>query len=134
MAKQKTILADGQHADLLVFNVVNVKLKNKNMKIQFNTDKNVQGNEELSTFITSLISKQLSRFEDQITRLEVHLSDEDGKKEGFNNIRCMLEARIEGRAPLGVTAQANTHQQAVTGAVEKLKVSLETIYGRLRNR
>jgi hypothetical protein len=52
------------------------------MKIQFNTDKNVTGSEELRASLTSIISGELSRFDDHITRLEVHLSDENGHKTG----------------------------------------------------
>jgi hypothetical protein len=35
--------------------------------------------------------------------------------------------------PIAVTNHANTHEQAVEGAVEKLKTSLNTIVGRMRN-
>jgi hypothetical protein len=43
-----------------------------------------------------------------ITRIEVHLSDENGKKEGHNDIQCILEARIEGRDPIAVRCDADT--------------------------
>ena len=103
------------------------------MKIQFNTDKNVTGSEELKTSMTAFISEDLSRYSDQITRLEVHLSDEDGNKHGQNDKRCMIEARLEGMQPIAVTNHADTHEQAVTGAVDKLRSSLNTIQGRLKN-
>jgi ribosome-associated translation inhibitor RaiA len=103
------------------------------MKIQFNTDKNVNAGKELNAIVTALLSEELSRFNDQITRLEVHLSDEDGPKKGQNDKRCMLEARLEGMQPIAVTDHANTHEQAVIGAIDKLKTSLVTILGRLRN-
>ena len=45
----------------------------------------------------------------------------------------MIEARLEGMKPIAVTNNADTQEQAVTGAVEKLKSSLNTIQGRLRN-
>jgi len=103
------------------------------MKIQINTDNNVSGNENRNAALLALLSEGLSRFSDQITRLEVHLSDEDGNKDGLNDIRCVLEARMEGRPPLAVTNQANTRELAAKGAMEKLKALLETIIGRLRN-
>ena len=89
------------------------------MKIQFNTGKNVVGSEELSTSITYLLTEELSRFSHQITRLEVHLSDEDSIKDGQNDKRCMLEARLEGLRPTAVTDLANTYEQAVKGAKKK---------------
>ena len=103
------------------------------MTIQFNTDKNITGSEELRAPLIELISMELDRFSEHITRLEVHLSDENGYKDGPNDIRCMLEARLEGRQPIAVTNNANTHEQAVEGALEKLTTSLNTIVGRLRN-
>jgi ribosome-associated translation inhibitor RaiA len=103
------------------------------MTIQFNTDSNIKGGEELRAPLISLISEELSRFSKQITRVEVHLSDENGPKEGLNDKRCMIEARLEGMKPIAVTNHANTHEQAVEGAVNKLKVSLDAILGRLSN-
>jgi ribosome-associated translation inhibitor RaiA len=103
------------------------------MTIQFNTDNKVTVSEELRAPLISSISEGLSRFSHQITRVEVHLSDENGDKEGLNDKRCMIEARLAGMKPIAVTNHGNTHEQAVEGAVEKLKTSLDTIIGRLRN-
>jgi len=103
------------------------------MQIQFNTDKNVILDEEQIASSTSLISEELSRFSPQITRLEIHLSDEDGNKDGFNDKRCLMEARLAGMKPIAVTDHANTHEQAIFGAIDKLKTSMETITGRLKD-
>jgi ribosome-associated translation inhibitor RaiA len=97
------------------------------MQIQFNTGKNVIISEDLIASSTSLITAGLSRYSHQITRVEVHLSDEDGKKDGVNDKRCMVEARLSGINPIAVTSQANTHEQALSGAIEKMKTSLEKI-------
>jgi len=104
------------------------------MKIQFNTDNNVEVREGLRAPLISLISEELGRFSHQITRVEVHLSDENGDKQGSNDKRCMIEARLAGMKPIAVINHANTHEQAVGGAVDKLKNSLDSILGRLRNR
>jgi len=103
------------------------------MTIQFNTDNNIRGSEELRVPLIALISKKLSRFGHQITRVEVHMSDEDGDKDGLNDKRCMIEARLEGMQPIAVTYHANTHEQAVEGAIDKLKASLDKTLGRTRN-
>ena len=102
------------------------------MIIQFNTDNNIDGTEKFTTTFTGLISDELERYSSHITRIEAHLSDENGKKEGINDKRCVLEARIEGRPPVAVTAHADTHYQAVDGAIDKLKASLDSILGRLK--
>ena len=103
------------------------------MKIQFNTDSNITESKELRDSLIALISEGLSRFSDQISRLEVHLSDENSHKDGLNDKRCLLEARLEGRQPIAVKNQANNLEQVVVGAVDKLKVSLDTKIGRLKN-
>ena len=103
------------------------------MTIQFNTDNKVTVSEEFRAPFISLISERLSRFSHQITRVEVHLSDENGDKEGSNDKRCMIEARLAGMKPIAVTNHGNTQEQALEGAVDKLKTSLDTVLGRMRN-
>ena len=103
------------------------------MNIQINTDNSLNVHETYQTQLKDLLSKELSRFEEHITRLEVHLSDENGNKESEDDKKCMIEARLKGRRPVAVTDVANTYDQAVNGAIDKLKTSLDTILGRLRN-
>ena len=103
------------------------------MIIQINTDKNVEGDERLESYLNTIIKDELSHFSDNITRIEVHLADENSQKNGEDDKRCMIEARIENRQPIAVTSHANTVKIAVNDALEKLKASLETIEGRLEN-
>jgi ribosome-associated translation inhibitor RaiA len=103
------------------------------MIIQLNTDKNIAGDERLESYLSSIIKEELSNFSDHITRIEVHLADENSLKNGEDDKRCMFEARIENKQPIAVTSHANTVEAAVTDALEKLKASLETIEGRLKN-
>lgn len=102
------------------------------MIIQINTDKNIDGNERFTSYFTSLIEDEFSRY-DHITRIEAHFSDENGDKEGKRDKRCLLEARMEGKSPIAVTNFADTHEQAADGAIDKLKASLDTILGKMRN-
>lgn len=103
------------------------------MKIQINTGKNLTVHAEYGNELEVLLKKELSRYSEHITRLEVHLSDENGNKESQNDKKCLLEARLEGRQPLAVTATSNTYDQAVKSAVGKLKALLDTIIGKLRD-
>lgn len=103
------------------------------MHIQFNSGNNVAYNKEFKESLILLISDELNRFEDFITRLEIHLSDEDGKKNGQKDKRCLIEARFKGLQPIAVSDEADTHEFAVIGAVGKLKSSLNTISGRKKN-
>ncbi|MEO6883323.1 MAG: HPF/RaiA family ribosome-associated protein [Bacteroidia bacterium] len=103
------------------------------MTIQFNTDKNIAGTQKISAFINTTIRAELERFSDHITRIEVHLSDENGSKTGQNDKRCMLEARMENRQPIAVTSYANSIEQALNEALDKLKASIEKIDSKLKN-
>jgi hypothetical protein len=103
------------------------------MEIQFNTDKTIKGNVRHQDFFTSQISDKLKRFQSNISRIVVHITDENGNKDGFNDIRCLLEARIEGMQPIAVSCKANNDELAVSGAIDKLKASLDTVLGRLSN-
>jgi hypothetical protein len=70
-----------------------------------------------------------------VTRVEVHLSDQNSdKKVGSVDIRCLLEARLAGHQPISVSDQAATLAQAVDGAVDKLTHSLDSTLGRLGKR
>lgn len=103
------------------------------MTIQFNTDKNITVHEEFNAKLSALLEKKMSRFSDNITRLEVHLSDDNGGKFGHNDKKCLLEARIEHRPPVAVTAEANSYELAVDAAAGKMKSAMDTIFGRLSN-
>ncbi|MFT5077026.1 MAG: ribosome-associated translation inhibitor RaiA [Flavobacteriaceae bacterium] len=103
------------------------------MTIQINTDKTLTGEKRSSDFFISQITEALQRFESHITRIEVHLKDENGKKDGFNNISCLIEARLEGKQPIAITNQADTINLALTGAIDKIKNSIESILGKIQN-
>jgi ribosome-associated translation inhibitor RaiA len=109
--------------------------KDNHMIIQVNTDSNVEGNREVAQQIEAQVENGLEHFGGKITRVEVHLSDENSdKKFGTKDMRCLLEARLAGLRPVTVSHQAATLEQAVEGAVEKLKRSLESTLGRLDKR
>jgi ribosome-associated translation inhibitor RaiA len=103
------------------------------MKIQLNTDVNIEGSEALAAQVSATIEQALERFREHVTRVEVHLSDENGGKSGQQDQRCMLEARFEGRQPVAVTDHAATQGQAVHGAAQKLARLLDSTLGRLHD-
>jgi hypothetical protein len=101
------------------------------MIIQFNTDRNIKLDERHEKHFGDLINDGIERYSSNITRIEVHLSDENGEKEGPNDIRCLIEARLEGLQPIAVTSQANTEEQAILGALDKLRNYVKTTLGRI---
>ena len=103
------------------------------MKIQINTDHHIAGREALSQQAEATVASALEHLAEHVTRVEVHLSDENGKKSGGRDKRCVMEARLEGHQPIAVTEEAETIAQAVDGAADKLKSALDSTLARLRH-
>ena len=101
------------------------------MQIQFNTDESVVGDEALARHAEEIVQRALGRFADKVTRVEIHLSDVNSQKAGENDKRCLMEARLTNRQPVAVTEQAATLHQAIDGAAQKLKRSLDSTLGKL---
>lgn len=101
------------------------------MKIQLNTDHHLRGDESLSQHVEGVIDHSLSRFRDQVTRVEVHLRDVNGAKTGGGDKHCTMEARLEGRPPMAATEDADTMHAAISGAARKLQRVLDSSLGRL---
>lgn len=95
------------------------------MQIQVNTDDNITGREALVARVEADVSASLSRFAEYVTRLEVHLGDENAGKSGGADKRCMIEARPAGQPPVSVTHHADTLDEAWRGASRKLKGVLD---------
>ena len=102
------------------------------MKIQINTDNHISGSQQKSEPIIDSINDSLERFSEQITRIEVHLSDENSKKKGQNDIKCLLEARLKGLDPVAVTEKADSIDEAVEGAIDKMISLLDSKLGKLK--
>jgi ribosome-associated translation inhibitor RaiA len=98
------------------------------MHIQVNTDNHIQSDERLIEYAREVIAGGLSRFQDRVTRIEAHLTDENGaEKAGADDKRCALEARMAGLHPVAVTHHASTVKDALSGAVDKLEKVLNGI-------
>ncbi|MGB5384622.1 MAG: HPF/RaiA family ribosome-associated protein [Lutimonas sp.] len=104
------------------------------MKIQVNTDKNIEGTEMLETFVSEKIRSGLKHFVDKITRIEVHLSDQNADKGGIEDIQCKIEARVEDLQPVIVVSKSSSIEKALNDAVDKMKATLGTIIGKMKNK
>jgi ribosome-associated translation inhibitor RaiA len=103
------------------------------MQIQINTDNHVYGREKLADYVRNIVESAVSRFSEHITRIEVHLGDEQGNKLRPEDKRCMMEVRVGSRHPIAVTHHASTLNRAVDGAAGKLRRSIEHDLHRLRD-
>lgn len=108
------------------------------MQIQTNSDHNIDGHAALKVHVTNVVEGALDQLSEHITRVEVHLSDENGTTKdqtgGKGDKRCVMEARLQGYHPLAVTAHADTLHQSIEGAADKLARLVEKTLGRLNDR
>jgi ribosome-associated translation inhibitor RaiA len=103
------------------------------MQILINTDGHKGGGEALASSVNGMIETALARFSAHVTRVEVHLSDENGSKGGDQDKRCVIEARMEGRKPVAVSDHAASMKQALQGAIDKLQHLLDRTVGKLND-
>jgi hypothetical protein len=104
------------------------------VQIQVNTDDNIHGRDSLVAKVQAEVEQVLGRFAEQVTRIEVHLSDENAAKPGSSDKRCMMEARPTGQKPVAVTHEAGTLAEAYAGATKKMRALLTTQLGKLNEK
>lgn len=103
------------------------------MQIQVNTSNGVENKETLERWADAEIRQHLSRFAEDVMRVEVHLSDENHGKAGADDKCCVMEARLAHHQPLAVTQHGHTMDEAFRGATGKLKRLLDSTLGRLNS-
>jgi ribosome-associated translation inhibitor RaiA len=104
------------------------------MLVQIHTDPNIESNDTLTTRVEEAVTGAVGRFGDRVSRVQVHLEDENASKSGERDKRCMMEARLDGRPPVAVTHHADSVERAIIGAADKLERTLDSSLGRLRDR
>ena len=104
------------------------------MQVKVIGDNHVRGSADLAREIESSAEAALKRFGKQITRIEVHLADENSHKRGDNDKQCTVEAHVAGLTAVAATGNGGTLNQAVAGALDKLVAQLEHKLGRLGER
>ena len=100
------------------------------MQIQVRSN-HIEGSVELQEWVSAAVQERLERFDDFLTRVEVHVGDESAQKAGAADNRCQIEARPKGHQPLSVTHKAESLELAVDGAAEKMHKALDHLMGKL---
>ena len=101
------------------------------MQIQVNTSNGLENKEALEQWAANEIRQCLQRFGDDVTRVEIYLSDENHDASRGGDKRCLMEARLARHAPLVVTQHAVGMDAAFRGASDKLKRLLDSKLGRM---
>ena len=102
------------------------------MLVQIHTDKNIEGGSRFSEYFSAEIKEQLARYNEIVTRIEVHVTDENGSKTSPIDKKCVIEARIEKKQPIAVTAHGDTAEKAFFEALEKVQRVLETTVEKIK--
>ncbi len=103
------------------------------MKIQINYG-DIDGSDALAERVTQAIEAALARFNDRITRVEVHLRDDKQKRRGPDDKRCLMEARPAGDSPLAVEARGDDIYDAVKTCADRLERAVARKFERQQSR
>ena len=103
------------------------------MKILIHADGSIERSERMARHAGAVVESDLGHLAEHITRVEIHLNDENGEKGGDHDKRCTMEARLKGRRPIAVKHLAQTVDRAIQGAADRLKHSLDHTLGRLHD-
>jgi ribosome-associated translation inhibitor RaiA len=101
------------------------------MQIQVNTDNFIHGDERVGEVVEDAVKTDLGHFEDRLTRVEVHLKDQNADKHGPDHIRCTMEARPRGLGPIAAHHDAADIPAALKGAAKKLRARLGSEFEKL---
>ena len=105
------------------------------MQFQLNSTNNIHSDQRLAEAVESIVRDDLERFGERLTRVEIHVSDENSRvKGGGNDKKCLIEARLAGLDPSSVSHSAPSLEEAVRGASTKMQRKLDSLIGKLNNK
>ncbi|MFT7669016.1 MAG: ribosomal subunit interface protein [Planctomycetota bacterium] len=85
----------------------------------------IKKTDAIDDYVHERVNKELAHIADRITRVEVHLHDDNSAhKSGADDKRCTMEARPAGRQPLAVEHKSDEVQRAISEAAGKLARAL----------
>jgi hypothetical protein len=104
------------------------------MQFQFNSDNQTPLGADTAGEVEALVETRLGRISDRLTRVEVHVSDVDGPRNGGDDKRCVIEIRPNGMRPITAIDQAATVEGAVGAAADKVLKSFDRQIGKATTR
>ena len=104
------------------------------MFVQINTDNQILTDADANERLEQRVRDKLSRFEQRLTHVEVHVTDVNGPKHSNSDKRVSLEARPNGHQPIAVHAEGARIADAVTTAANKAARALDHLFGKLADK
>lgn len=99
------------------------------MFVQISTDNHIKSDAAANARLEDKVRRKLKRFDDRLSRVEVHVADVSGPKGGGDK-RVSIEARPAGHEPVAVHADAKRVDNAVILAADKAARALDHALGR----
>jgi ribosome-associated translation inhibitor RaiA len=91
------------------------------MQIRVDVDDHIDGSEELMVRVEGVVEGSLDRYQEQIVRVDVHLSQRIPHKHGERDMCCRMEAHAAALKPIAVLHEAMTLTEAIHAASAKLE-------------
>ena len=104
------------------------------MYIQIHTDNQIESDRARDAKLEEQVRDRLMRFDGRITDVEIHVSDVNGARNGSVDLKCTLEARVNGIAPIAVSGHGSTVDRAVIAAAKTAVGALDRQLGKLSDR
>jgi ribosome-associated translation inhibitor RaiA len=104
------------------------------MQINVNTDRTIEKHQGLDEHVEGVVQSSIGRFGEQVTRVDVHLSNENKEKQADGGNYCMMEARVSGYQPIVVHEHSIDLHQSIKNAGGKLARALDSALGRLQDK
>ena len=104
------------------------------MQIRVDVDDHIDGSEELMVRVEGVVEGSLDRYQEQIARVDVHLSQRTPHKHGEFDMCCRMEAHAGGLRPIAVIHEAMTLTEAIHAASAKLERAVHLAFHELKAR
>jgi ribosome-associated translation inhibitor RaiA len=101
------------------------------MQIRVDVDDHIDGSEELMVRVEGVVEGSLDRYQEQLVRVEVHLSQLSRQNAGARDMCCRMEAFASaGLKPIAVSHEGMTMTEAIHAASAKLERAVATALAR----
>ena len=102
-------------------------LSHTKMQIRVDVDDHIDGSEELMVRVEGVVAGSLDGYQEQVTRVDVHLSRRVPHRHGEHDMCCRMEAHAGGHHPVSVSHEAMTLTEAIHAASAKLERAVHLI-------
>ena len=108
-------------------------LSQAKMQIRVDVDDHIDGSEELMVRVEGVVEGSLDRFQERISRVDVHLSQRIPHKHGERDMCCRMEAHAAGLKLVAVIHEAQTLTEAIHAASAKLERAVQLALTRAKD-